>query len=125
MPTTNGFFQYTQKGNFKDCFNEILWNRLFKDSSQRILKEVIHNLNVSFDIPYSKKDSKINLDWNSIHSTSPEKFTIDDYNTFYEFSINSKPIEFIDESEGKYKFYNEKSEHKSVDVSDNLVFIKL
>lgn len=124
MSTTKGYFKYTQKGEFKDCFDETLWNRLFSDNPKRTLRVVVHNNNVSFDIPYSKKGTPIDLDWDSIHSTTPEKFTKEDYNSYYEFSINSKPVEFIEESEGKYKFYNHKSEHKSVDVSDNLTFVR-
>lgn len=124
MSITKGFFRYTQKGKFKDCFDETLWNRLFNDKLQRTLRVIVHNNNISFNIPYSKKDTPINLDWDSIHSTYPEKFKEKDYNSTYEFSINSKPVELIEEVEGKYKFYNEKSEHKSVAVSDNLTFIR-
>lgn len=124
MTTTKGYFKYTQKGKFKDCFDKTLWNRLFSENQIRTLRVIVRNNNVSFDIPYSKKSNPIDLDWGSIHSTTPEKFTEADYNSSYEFSIKSKPIEFVEESEGKYKFYNEKSEFKSVDVSDNLTFVR-
>lgn len=124
MSTTKGCFKYTQKGKFKDCFDETLWDRLFNENPQRTLRVVVRNNNVSFDIPFSKRGTPINLDWDSVHSTTPEKFIKEDYNSSYEFSINSKPVDFIEESEGQYKFYNDNSEHKSVDVSNNLTFVR-
>lgn len=124
MSPTKGHFQYSQKGKFKDCFDSTIWENLFEQHSERTLKVVVHNNSVSFSIPYNKRDSQIALDLDSVHSTNPDKFSKKDYNSYYEFSINSEPVELIELSEGLYKFYNDKSELKFVEVSENLVFIR-
>ena len=89
------YFEYSQKGNFKDFFDELLWSRLFDEDNIRTVKSIIHNSSSMFKIPYLLSNSKINLDFEKIHSVTPENVSLNDRSQYFSFKFDSKPIKVI------------------------------
>lgn len=119
------YFTYSFVGNFKDCFDEIIWSRLFDKYPKRDVKTIIHNNSVSFNIPYIKKGTKINLDFEQIHSVFPIEITKSNYNCQVEFKFNSKPITVLQIDKDIITFSNEKSEVLTITMTDDLTLIRL
>ncbi|WP_062054321.1 hypothetical protein [Aquimarina longa] len=117
-------FEYHHSDNFNTAFSETVWSRLFSESGTRDVKTIIHNNSDGFDIPYLKKGTKINLDFDQIHSVSPEKINKADYDQSVSFKFNSKPVEVLQIRNDEITFSNNNSEVYTVTLNDNLKLIK-
>jgi hypothetical protein len=116
-------FQYHHNDNINKHFDEAIWKRLFEKNSELTTSILVHNHSVCFDIPYNKRDTKINLDFDQIHSTSPEKLEITDFRTNVEFKIDSKQVLVIQILDNNITFSNDKNEIYTVETNDNLRLI--
>lgn len=114
-------FEYSFRGQFKDAFDKTVWSRIFYQNSERDTKTIIHDLSVGFNIPYNKKGTKINLDFDQIHSVYPEKVKESDYGQSVEFKFNSKPIEVLQIVKDEITFSNDSSVIHTITLSDELL----
>ncbi len=116
-------FEYRQSININNTIDEDLWKRVFEKSNTVTSRHFIYNYHIGFNIPYNKRGTIINLDLTTIHTTHPENLTVNDYKTYLEFKINSKPIKVLQIIDNKITFSNDVNEVYTVETNEGLVLI--
>lgn len=117
-------FEYYHNDNINKFFDETVWKRIFEGREKITSRVLVHNHSVGFNIPYNKRETKVNLDFDNIHSTYPEEVTINNFNVNLEFKINSKPIIVLQIIDNKITFSNDKDEVYTIDTNENLKLIR-
>jgi len=120
----NAHFEYRQSIDINKTIDEDLWKRIFEKSDTITSRHFIYSHHIGFNIPYNKRGTKVNLDLTTIHTTHPENLTVNDYKTYLEFKINSKPIKVLQIVDNKITFSNDVNEVYTVETDSALTLIR-
>lgn len=112
--------EYSFKGDINKHFSLTYWSKIFSKVSEIDTKKLIFGSVPHLNIPYSKKDSKITLDLDKIHSVYPATLTKSDYEQSLEFKIDSKNIEVIQIDLDNITFSNTRAEVNTVTLNNSL-----